>query len=132
MAEDQVLDLSGPPKRPTVKLPDGDFEMLMPEELTFDQFAAQVTLGKRILEKAEGATNPETLLELQDLVVEGSMQMLVDLPEETARTITPGMYLKISVFFKQLGDEIGSASSATGTNSADGSTDSSKEDQAAA
>lgn len=133
MAEDmQVLDLSVVPKRPTVKLPTGDHEIRLPEELTFDEFAKQTRLGKTIMSKAGDADDPDTLEDLQALVAEGAQIMLLDLDDEDARAITPGMFLKISSFFKRLGEEIGAPPSATGTSSADGSSGSTEEDQAAA
>ncbi len=128
----KVLDLTGAPDRPVVKLPAGDFELRVPEELTFDEFAAQTRLGKTIMEKAGEADDPDVLVELQTLIADGAMIMLVDLDDATARSITPGMFLKISAFFKRLGAEIGSAPSETGSSFADGASGSTEEDRPAA
>lgn len=128
----KVLDLTGAPDRPTVKLPSGDHAMRVPEELTFDEFARQTRIGKMIMSKAEEADDPDVLEELQVLVSDGAKIMLIDLDDDDARLITPGMFLKISAFFRRLGDEIGSTPSETGTNSPDGCNDSSEEDQATA
>ena len=96
----QVLDLSTPPKRPTVKLRTGDYELRCPEELTFDEFAAAQRNSKQIQERSEEAGEPEILEELQRLVAEGVQLVLVDISEEDARLVTPGQFLKISAFFR--------------------------------
>ncbi|KKM61798.1 hypothetical protein LCGC14_1528120 [marine sediment metagenome] len=128
----QILDLSTPPKRPIVKLPTGDHELRVPEELTFDEFAEQQRNSKAIQDLAEKASDPEVLEQLQALVAEGVQVVLVGISDEDARAVTPGMFLKISAFFRELGDEIVTTPGESGTASAAGSNGSTEEDQEAA
>lgn len=126
----QVLDLSGAPERPTVKLPQGDYELRLPEELTFVEFAEQQRIGKETQELAADAGDPEVLEKLQANVAAGAQLILVDLEDEVAAELTPGMFLKISAFFRRLGDEIVAPPSGSGEGSATGSNGSTEEDQA--
>jgi len=103
----QVLDLTGAPERPTVKLPEGDFKMRIAEELTFEEFGRQTALGQTLIERAAEAAQPgegqaELLGGLQTLVVEAAKMILIDLTDEAAANLTPGRYLKINNFFNAL------------------------------
>lgn len=97
-----TLDLTAPPDRPLVKLPCGDYRMRMPEELTFEHFGFQVSVGKTMIELAGDVDNPGVLDELQGLIVKGARLILVDLDDAAAATITPGMFQRISAFFHAL------------------------------
>ncbi len=102
-ADTNVLDLTGAPKRPMVKLPHGSttkwFELRTPEELTFEEFARQVQVGRELTERASTVGEEGVLEELQALVVEGAHMILVDLSASAAKALTPGRYLKIYDFF---------------------------------
>lgn len=98
-----VLDLTGKADRPTVRLPQGDFKMRLAEDLTFVQFGRQLQIFNTILELAEKDVAEEGVLEeMQGLVVEASGVLLIDLSDEAAAEITPGMYMKINDFFNGL------------------------------
>jgi hypothetical protein len=105
--------------------------MRLSEELTFEDFARQVKIGKTLAERIEFVEEDGVLEELQALVVEASQMILIKLDDAAAADITPGMYLKISTFFRQLADAIGAAASESGSSSAPDASDS-LEDSAAA
>lgn len=126
----QVLDLTGAPDRPTVKLPGGDFEMRLAEELTFQQFSRQVQIGKQLIARAGDVDEEGVLDELQALVIEAGQILLVDLSDEAAADITPGMYLKISGFFNQLAHANAAEPTVTGSNSVPGASDSTETPEA--
>lgn len=102
-ADTNVLDLTGLPKRPMVKLPHGNttkfFELRTPEELTFEEFARQAQIGRELTERASAAGEEGVLEELQALILEGAHMILVDLSASAAKALTPGRYLKIYSFF---------------------------------
>ena len=103
-ANTNVLDLTGIPDRPMVKLPHGKgstkwFELRTPEELTFEEFARQVQIGKELTERASSAGEEGVLEELQALILEGANLILIDLSASAAKALTPGRYLKIYDFF---------------------------------
>jgi len=103
VADTNVLDLTGAPDRAMVKLPNGKntkyFELRTPEELTFEQFARQVKVGKELTDRASSVGEEGVLEELQTLVVEAAHMILVDLTDQAAKALTPGRYLKIQSFF---------------------------------
>lgn len=101
----QVLDLTGEPVHPVVRLPEGDFKMRTPEELTFEQFGRQVSIGKQLIDLAGRVAEDGVMGELQHLVVEASNMILIDLTEKAARNLTPGRYLRINDFFNGLVSE---------------------------
>ncbi len=112
MAENelQVLDLTGAPERPTVKLPEGNFKMRVAEELTFKQFGRQISIGQTMIDRAAEASKPgkgqaKLLKGLQDLIVESAHMILIDLTDEAAANLTPGSYLKINNFFNALASQ---------------------------
>jgi hypothetical protein len=102
-ADTNVLDLTGIPKRPMVKLPHGKvtkyFELRTPEELTFEEFARQVQIGKELTERAGSAGEEGVLEELQALILEGANLILIDLSASAAKALTPGRYLRVYDFF---------------------------------
>lgn len=100
----QILDLTGTPDRPTVKLDKGDFKMRLPEELTFAEFGRQAAIGATLVTMSERADEDGVLEELQALVMEAAKGLLIDLTDDAALSLTPGMYLKISDFFNGLVD----------------------------
>lgn len=85
-----------------MKLPAGDYRMRLPEELTFEEFGFQTSVGKKMIELAEDVDQPGVLGELQGLIVKGARLILVDLDDAAAATITPGMFQRISAFFHGL------------------------------
>ena len=117
-ANTNVLDLTGAPDRPMVKLPHGNttkyFELRLPEELTFEEFARQVQVGKELTERAGTAGDEGVLEELQALVVEGAHMILVDLSASAAKALTPGRYLKVYDFFNSQAKLSEAASTETG------------------
>ncbi len=113
-----ILDLTIAPDRPTVRLLAGDYKMRLAEELTFREFADQVAAGKALIEKAEEIDNDEVLAELQTLIAESAQALLVDLDDEAAASITPGMYQRISAFFNELARADGASASGSGSSSA--------------
>ena len=117
-ANPKVLDLTGEPVHPVVRLPEGDFEMLTQEELTFEQFGRQVHIGNRLVERAAHVEEDGVLEELQELVMEAARMILIDLTDEAAANLTPGRYLKISNFFNTLAAEDGQSESEPGLSSA--------------
>ena len=125
MAE-HLLDLTGTPDRPTVRLNAGDFKMRVPEELTFAQFGRQVAIGTTLVEMSSHSTEEGILDELQELVMEAAKNILIDLTDEAAESLTPGMYLKISNFFNSLVSESVETASGNGSDSAPSATDSSE------
>ena len=127
----QILDLTIGPDRPTVRLPVGDYEMRLAEELTFQEFSDQIRAGKALRDKAEDVDQEGVLEELQGLVATASQKILVDLDDEAAATITPGQFLKISTFFTELATASGAPASESGSNSAPDASDSSEGSAAA-
>lgn len=120
----QTLDLTTIADRPIVKLQQGDFEIRHPEELTFSEFGRQQKIGAEIIEQADKVAEDGVLEFLEDLVVEASQIMFVELPEDVARALTPGMYLKIARFFNGLTGEEEPPVSKTSENSAPSASDS--------
>ena len=121
----ETLDLSQLiEERPTVRLPDGDFKMRRPEELTFTQFGRQTAIGKTLIEQAEHVGEEGVLDQLQQLVIEAAQILLVDFPDDIAATVTPGMYLSISRFFSRLANANEAEASESGSSSAPGVSDS--------
>jgi len=118
MANTLLLDLSETPDHPTVKLPDGDFEMRTPDELTFEEFGRQMRIGKELIERSSSINEEGVLAELQALVIEAAHLVLIDLTDEAAENLTPGRYLKISSFFNSLAHLDGAEVNSSGTNSA--------------
>lgn len=102
MADSLVLDLSEVPDHPTVMLPEGDFELRTPDELTFQEFGRQMRIGKELIERAASISEEGVLEELQALVIEAAHLVLINLTDEAAENLTPGRYLKISSFFNSL------------------------------
>jgi hypothetical protein len=103
----QVLDLTGEPERPTVKLPEGEFKMRLAEELTFKQFGRQISIGQTLMDRAAEAAQPgenqaKLIKGLQTLIVESAHMILIDLTDEAAAALTPGRYLKVNNFFNKL------------------------------
>ena len=101
-----VLDLTGEPDRPTVRLPAGDYKMRVPQELTFEEIGAQVRAGKAMIEAAPKLDQDGVAEELQALIVGSATVLLIDLDAEAAATITPDQHTKILAFFNELGDAI--------------------------
>lgn len=128
-----LLDLSAPAEgRPTVRLPAGDYQLRLAEELTFDEFGRQVELGKILIEKAGRVKEDGMLEELQDIVSEAAQIILVDCPDDIARTVTPGMFQKISALFTKLAREVGDVkASETGSSDAPSVNDSTEISEAA-
>ena len=118
------LDLTGTPDRPTVRLDAGDFEMKLPEELTFAEFARQAVIGTTLVTMSSHADEEGVLDDLQELVMEAAGNILVDLTDEAGLSLTPGMYLKISNFFNGLVDVSATTTSESGLDSAPGASDS--------
>lgn len=105
--------------------------MLLPEELTFTQFSEQTAIGKRLIAIGDDVSEPGVLEELQELVVAGVRAILVGMDDAAAQQITPGQFLRISSFFKMLGDEDEATPSADGSSNAPGANDSSEVSEAA-
>jgi len=127
----QILDLTLTPDRPTVRLPVGDYQMRLAEELTFQEFSDQIAAGKSLRDKAEEVGDPGVLEELQGLVASAAQTILVDLDDEAAATITPGQFLKMSTFFTELATASGAPASESGSSSAPDASDSSEASAAA-
>lgn len=112
--------------RPIVRIDGEDFEMRVPEELTFSQFGRQITIGKRVIELAEHGVDESGLLELHELIVEAAQLLLINVPNDVARKITPGLYRRIQTFFNELGsaDDDEAEASDSASNSPPGASDS--------
>lgn len=101
----KILDLTIAPVHPIVRLPEGDFEMRTAEELTFEQFGRQISIGKELTERAPEVGEPGVLEDLQKIVVEAAHIILIDLTDKAAENLTPGRYLKINDFFHKQAKE---------------------------
>lgn len=109
-----------------MKLPAGDFRMRTPEELTFEQFGFQVRAGKKLIEKAPDVDKDGVLDELQTIIAEAAKVILVGLDDAAARTITPGQFQRISLFFNELAGTTATPASNTGASSSGGASASSE------
>lgn len=103
-----VLDLTIS-ERPTVRLDQGDFELRLPEELSLTEYGRFTGVGLVIQERAAeavdvdtGDVNEEVLEEVQVLLASVVKSIFVDLPDEVAKSITPGMFMKVARFFRGL------------------------------
>lgn len=108
-----LLDLSGPVDRPKVRLPEGDFGIRLPEELTMSEYARVLRImghieqiGDEFRESSsdvEKATSEGGLLDqMQEAIVEGARLMIVDVTDEAARNLTPGQFGRLTGFFNAL------------------------------
>lgn len=119
--DDNVLDLTGEAvERATVRLPEGDFKMRTADELTFEQFAMQMRIGRELVEMSQKVAEPGVLEETQRKVIKAAHIILLDLTDEAANNLTPGQFLKINNFFNKLARADRAPASATGTTPAPG------------
>ncbi|MCP4871586.1 MAG: hypothetical protein GY898_22995 [Proteobacteria bacterium] len=131
------LDLTVEPTRPTVGLVDPKggppviFEMTLAEEMTFQEFADQQVLGKRIEELADDVLAEGNLEEMQQRIQTWVQLLLIDCPEHVAAAVNPGRFMQLASFFRELAGT-GATVSENSSSSAPGSNDSTEEDQPAA
>lgn len=124
----KTLDLSTTDfDRATVCIDGEPFEMRTSEELGFAEFGRHLSIGKRMIEISKEGVDEESLLELQELTIEGVHLFLIDVPDEVASKITPGLYGKIQSFFTKLAkadDDDEAEASESVLNSSPGASDS--------
>lgn len=99
----RLLDISTSDfDRPTVKIDGEPYLMRVAEELTFDEFARQISIGNRIEVLSDTASDEESLHELGELMAESVRVLLIDVPEDVIAKLSPGLIGKILTFFKVL------------------------------
>ncbi len=118
--------------RPVISIDGDKFEMRVPEEMTFDEFAMQIGFGESIQEIISRGINTETLAEMQELVESATRNLLVDVPDEVTNKVTPGLYMKIHGVFNTLASATDEASaSASASRSSPGANDSTEAEETA-
>lgn len=121
----QLLELSTTDfDRPIVRIDGDDFEMRVPDELTFHQFGQQVALGKRMEEISGRVDDAELLEEMHHLMEESVRLLLIDVPDDVIEKLNPGLVMKIVDFFNQLATAGGAVPSADTSSSSPGANDS--------
>lgn len=110
--------------RPIVRIDDDDFEMRVPEELTFHQFGQQAALRKRMKAIGDDVDDEEALEEMQHLMEESVRLMLIDVPDDVIAKLKPELVTQMIEFFNLLGTTSGAVPSADTSSSSPGAKDS--------
>ena len=105
MATRETLDLSTTQyDRPLVRIDGVDYELRLPEELTFEEHGRRLELGAAATalgSRTEGL-DKDAIDQIHAITVESARMLLVGVPDEVFRKLTPGHLKKITDFFNGL------------------------------